>query len=368
MTVTLGGTAQSGTSTTIVLASAVSLPDDTLNGQMIALTAGTGISQVRLITDFVGSTDTCTITPAWVTNPSSDSVYEIEGGSVSVEAWLGTVVAASIAGVPDTNAARIAGSANASSRVSTWFANLTIDVDIASATSTTIVFNAMVATDDYYNGMTVLIYGGTGVGQSRTIIDYVGSTQTATISPAWGTDPDNTSDAIIGTGPGVPDVNVAQWLGTAVATPTVAGVPEVDVVQLNGDIQAAAALALYWDGVWNNLDVNVDSATSSTIVFDAAGMSAVDDFYNGMIVLVYAGAGLGQSRVITDYVGSTKSATVDPIWGTNPNNTSDILVVPGPGLVLDQLLSDHTIAGSLSQILADIETDTSNDDNTYEVG
>ncbi|MEE8375504.1 MAG: hypothetical protein V3S26_04205, partial [Acidimicrobiia bacterium] len=209
-----------------------------------------------------------------------------------------------------------------------------LDVDIASATSTTIVFNAaeMIGIDDYYNGMTIIVWGGTGIGQSRVITDYIGSSKTATISPPWGLDPDTDSDVMIIPGSGVPDVNVAQWLGTAAATPTTAGVPEVDVVQLNGDIQAAISLGVFWDGVWNNLDIDVDSATSTTIVFDAAGMSAANDFYNGMVVLVYSGTGLGQSRVITGYVGSTKTATVSPAWGTNPDNTSDILIVPGPGV------------------------------------
>lgn len=47
--------------------------------------------------------------------------------------------------------------------------------------------------DDYYNGARIFIYSGTGVGQIRTISDYVGSTKVATISAAWGTNPDATS-------------------------------------------------------------------------------------------------------------------------------------------------------------------------------
>jgi hypothetical protein len=34
--------------------------------------------------------------------------------------------------------------------------------------------------DDYYNGMTILIYSGTGAGKSRSITDYVGSSRTIT--------------------------------------------------------------------------------------------------------------------------------------------------------------------------------------------
>ena len=57
----------------------------------------------------------------------------------------------------------------------------------------------------------------------------------------------------------------------------------------------------------------------------AAGASAVDDFYNGCIVKTTGGtggaAGAMQARVIYDYVGSTKVATVGPNnWETNPAN------------------------------------------------
>ena len=43
------------------------------------------------------------------------------------------------------------------------------------------------------NGNNIKITSGTGSGQSRVIISYVGSTDTATIAPAWTTTPDATS-------------------------------------------------------------------------------------------------------------------------------------------------------------------------------
>lgn len=72
-----GGTAQSGGATTIQFAAALSLADDYFNGCLVVITGGTGEGQARLITDYVGSTDTATIDHAWNTNPSSDSTYDI---------------------------------------------------------------------------------------------------------------------------------------------------------------------------------------------------------------------------------------------------------------------------------------------------
>jgi hypothetical protein len=55
-------------------------------------------------------------------------------------------------------------------------------------------------------------------------------------------------------------VDVAQWLGTAAATPTVAGVPEVDLTHVAGATTNVAALA-----------TNVDAILTDTAVIGAAG-------------------------------------------------------------------------------------------------
>jgi len=58
--------------------------------------------------------------------------------------------------------------------------------------------------------------------------------------------------------------------------------------------------------------------TSVTLYTDA---SDVDDYYNGLIIGIISGTGAGQMRTITDYDGTTQTATVDT-WGTNPDTTS----------------------------------------------
>lgn len=62
------------------------------------------------------------------------------------------------------------------------------------------------------------------------------------------------------------------------------------------------------------------SAGSITL---AAGASATDDIYNGMVISITSGTGSGSSGIITDYVGSTKVATVQKTTATfTPDNTS----------------------------------------------
>lgn len=123
--------------------------------------------------------------------------------------------------------------------------------------------------DDAYNGCMVNITNNSPAnaqGQCRRIIDYNGTTKVATVEGTYGTNPDSTSTFEILLTPeassvaawagtqvatptvaGVPEVDVTHWLGTAAATPTVAGVPEVDITHLGGAAQSASDLKDFVD-------------------------------------------------------------------------------------------------------------------------
>lgn len=58
----------------------------------------------------------------------------------------------------------------------------------------------------------------------------------------------------------------------------------------------------------------------------AAGASAVDDFYKGMVLETTGGAGSGQTRPIVGYNGTTKAATVSPNWAVTPDGTTGYAV------------------------------------------
>ena len=49
---------------------------------------------------------------------------------------------------------------------------------------------------------------------------------------------------------------------------------------------------------------------------------AVDDTYNTKVITITAGTGSNQVRVISDYIGASKVATVTPAWGVTPDGTS----------------------------------------------
>lgn len=103
---------------------------------------------------------------------------------------------------------------SASSSAPTVKANITGTAQAGAATTITLAATS-INTDDYVNGLTITITGGTGAGQVRTISDYVGSTKVATVSTAWTTNPDATSTYMI---TGVPIAGTWSGLGTNEAT------------------------------------------------------------------------------------------------------------------------------------------------------
>ena len=75
---------------------------------------------------------------------------------------------------------------------------------------------------------------------------------------------------------------------------------------------------------------NDNTGTDSTHVefSNMTGVNTTADYYNGSIVMIVGGTGVGQSRVIIDYA-TTGIAEVDTAFAVTPNGTSILLVVAG---------------------------------------
>jgi hypothetical protein len=71
------GTAQSGTATTVRLASTASSYNDYYNSMQITITAGTGSNQTRTISAYNGNTKIATVSTNFITSPDSSSSYNL---------------------------------------------------------------------------------------------------------------------------------------------------------------------------------------------------------------------------------------------------------------------------------------------------
>lgn len=86
------GTAQAGANFSITLDASASATSTLYRGQMVTIQAGTGSGQSRIIFAYNGTTKVATISPQWITNPDSSSVFVIrESGQADVRMWNGGV-------------------------------------------------------------------------------------------------------------------------------------------------------------------------------------------------------------------------------------------------------------------------------------
>lgn len=69
------GTAQAAASTTITLAAADDGTEENTEGRWILITSGTGVDEIKQITDFNESTKVATIESAWTATPTASSTY-----------------------------------------------------------------------------------------------------------------------------------------------------------------------------------------------------------------------------------------------------------------------------------------------------
>jgi hypothetical protein len=127
--------------------------------------------------------------------------------------------------------------------------------------------------DDGYNNYTIKIIGGTGVGQTRKIIDYDSATKLATVDTAWDTPP-----------------LLYSVYSILSDTPTVTNTNSNIVIIPEGTVS------------------NVSNTTITLFLTDS------NDFTNYTIKII-EGIGKGLTRKIIDYDSVNKLATVDTSWG-----------------------------------------------------
>lgn len=135
--------------------------------------------------------------------------------------------------------------------------------------------------DGAYDPSMICIVSGTGVGQSRLIYQYDGSSRTATVDRNWKVNPEEGDEVLVHGHPGREHVN---------------------------------------EGL-------AQQGSSSIIRLNALASSA-NDAYKNQFVFIRSGTGEDQVRRIISYNGTTKDATVSEAWNVNPDSTSAYVILP----------------------------------------
>lgn len=198
------GTAQAGGSTTITLDAGASATNNLYQNETIWIRSGTGAGQSNIIASYVGSTKVATVATAWATNPDNTSVFSIISQGPSIASVSGTV-----------NANVVSINSVSASSVTTVNANI--------GTTQAIVFDA--------NNF-----------QKVDLVDIAGVAVSATTAQLG--------------------VNVVNWNNTVVATPATAGIPDINVKNMNN--VAATSITT----------INANQGTTQPINFSGTGSTA----------------------------------------------------------------------------------------------
>jgi hypothetical protein len=126
--------------------------------------------------------------------------------------------------------------------------------------------------------------------------------------------------------------NVTQFGGSAGTFAS--GVPAVNATQISGDSTAADNLETAFDDTagavrWMQItdQGTAQAATGTTLQLRAAAAFADDELIGQTVFITGGSTGVGQSRLITDYVSATDTATVDT-WTTTPTGTITYKICP----------------------------------------
>lgn len=367
-------TAQAGAAGTITLDASASATDDLYNGAWVSVVSGTGAGQARLIADYNGTTKVANISPNWITNPSSDSVFivsaasELVGidGTVTNFDGLNNLAATDIlsdgtalntsSGVLDavTTVTTVSGNVDGSVGSLGTTAKTDVNAEVDSAIETYgldhLVGAAVVGADITDNSIIAKLVSSSATADWD---DFVNTTDS--LQAQRDNHPANFADLSVTASTG--RVDLAAWLGTAVTVSSTTGLPEVDTKSVSDDATAANNLELMFDGTGyaggtTKLGVDVVSISGDTTAADnleeaatAVVVSAVndpgaaatttafitdltetdDDHYNGKILTFTTGNLIGQSTDVTDYTGSTKTLTVTALTEAPADNDEFVL-------------------------------------------
>lgn len=241
--------------------------------------------------------------------PAETDTLLASGGQIE---WTGSVISAGVAYLPQA-------AAGASGGLPTLNSSLNVSADLQTIKTQTVTCTA---------GVTVNVNVGT-----TQPVNFTGTGGSALVQCDTR---DFLGQAVVLDANNLPKVDTEDWKGTAV-NGTVA--PDFLFVR-SGTAQAGGA---------------------STITLDA-GASATDNIYKNETVFISSGTGAGQSATIASYVGSTKVATINGTWATNPDATSVFTIVGLGGSSLttagiatavwqDTTSGDFAVSGSIGKSL-----------------
>lgn len=242
--------------------------------------------------------------------------------------------------------------------------------------ATTLADSGRTEANDYFNDWIITITSGTGVGETATITDYVSASGTFSFTALSGdSTPDTTStyrvekvnllpedfngqvDGPIEYAPATNNGTHIEWVNESTirhyrANFITTSYPQRAAVRPYQPVAGVLGTARRWEllvdpapiaanilqfpytSCFNEMDCETGTATAGTATsLSDSTRGEADDYFNGWIMTIIAGLGLGQTATITDYTSSTGKFDFTALSGsTTPDTTSVYYVEPAANL------------------------------------
>jgi hypothetical protein len=232
-----------------------------------------------------------TYVPLWLVNPYAT------GGRVPADVtyWNGSVLTGKTGGFPEFGIIESG------------------TMQSGSAAGTAVLRSATSFPDDLINNATIVIVGGTGVGQQRVIYDWTSSSDTANVSPNWTTTPDNTSVYIV--------------LATPPAPTNVAAIPAVNAVQAGGQTLSASGTVTLPNATLAST-TNITAGTITTVT-NLTNAPTAGDLTATMKTSIGTAVAASAVASVTGNVGGNVTGSVGSVTGAVGSVTGAVGSVTG---------------------------------------
>ena len=128
---------------------------------------------------------------------------------------------------------------------------------------------------------------------------------------------------------------------------------DVQAAAVNGSIDIINVTSGGSGYVFTSNTLGFNAVSNSTTLVLRSNASGVDDIYNGSVLRITGGAGAGQQREVTNYVGTTRTITVNSAFTSLPNTSSSYLVSPKVSIYGDgsgATAYSNVVAGQISYV------------------
>jgi hypothetical protein len=318
--VLFSGTADSGSTTTLVDAALTEADADYWKGNVVLITSGTSANQVRLITGFTPATDTVTFAPA-LTQAITTNTYKILPSKlISGVDWANIINPSTAVDLSATDIQLCDTVTTNTDMRGTDSALLAASINLTGGAVDTVTTAVNLTTNNDKTGYTLSAAGVDAIIDetltSHVTADSLGVAVKDILADTNELQADDYPTSIAAIQADTDDIQ------TRLPAALIGGRMDSDIEAINNNTTSATQLALSAEQIENG----ACEGTPSTTVIQTDLAETQDDIYIGRVVIFTSGNARGEATDITDYAGATGTLTVTALANAPAASDTFILI------------------------------------------